>query len=290
LIKILDGVKETVSFEYESTLLLYNNTDYEEYPNHWHPAVEIVMPLEGEYTMECNDIPFNLRVDDIIIICPGVLHHLYAHKGRRIIFQVDLSMIQSFNEYNSIFSIMQPAIVITPEDFPEIHDKCVNLMKGIYDEYFGNAPLKNVSIVEKFLQMLVMVARYYTASPDRFAGIKPNKQQEYTEKFLSICNYLNEHCTEDLTLEEVADMAGFSKYHFSRLFKEFAGMPFYKYLNTRRIAYSEKLLLDPEINVTEVAIRSGFNSISAFMRMFKIVRNCTPTQFRNLNNAYSKRF
>ena len=144
--------------------------------------------------------------------------------------------------------------------------------------------------MEKFLQMLVMVARYYTASPDRFAGIKPNKQQEYTEKFLSICNYLNEHCTEDLTLEEVADMAGFSKYHFSRLFKEFAGMPFYKYLNTRRIAYSEKLLLDPEINVTEVAIRSGFNSISAFMRMFKIVRNCTPTQFRNLNNAYSKRF
>ena len=67
-------------------------------------------------------------------------------------------------------------------------------------------------------------------------------------------------------------------------------MPFYKYLNTRRIAYSEKLLLDPQINVTEVAIRSGFNSISAFMRMFKIVRNCTPTQFRNLNNAYSKRF
>ncbi len=290
MIKILDGVKETVSYEYESMLLLYNNTDYEEYPVHWHPAVEIVMPLEGDYNMECNDIPFNLRVEDIIIICPGVLHHLYAHKGRRIIFQVDLSMIQSFGEYNSIFSIMQPAVMITPEDFPEIHSVCVRLIKDIYDEYFGNSPLKNISIVQKFLQMLVIVGRHYTASPDRFAGIRPTKQQEYTEKFLSICNYLNEHCTEDLTLEEVADMAGFSKYHFSRLFKEFAGMPFYKYLNTRRIAYSEKLLLDPDINVTEVAIRSGFNSISAFMRMFKIVRNCTPTQFRNLNNTYSKRF
>ena len=290
MIKILDGVKETVSFEYDSTLLLYNNTDYEEYPNHWHPAVEIVMPLEGEYTMECNDIPFNLRINDIIIICPGVLHHLYAHRGRRIIFQVDLSMLQSFEEYESIFAIMQPAVLVTPEEFQGIHESCVKLMKGIYDEYFGNAPLRNVSIVQKFLEMLVLVGRYYTASPNRFAGIRPVKQQEYTEKFMSICNYLNQHCTEDLTLEEVADLAGFSKYHFSRLFKEFAGMPFYKYLNTRRIAYSEKLLLDPEINVTEVAIRSGFNSISAFMRMFKIVRNCTPTQFRNLNNAYKKRF
>ena len=199
-------------------------------------------------------------------------------------------MLQSFEEYESIFAIMQPAVLVTPEEFQGIHESCVKLMKGIYDEYFGNAPLRNVSIVQKFLEMLVLVGRYYTASPDRFAGIRPVKQQEYTEKFMSICNYLNQHCTEDLTLEEVADLAGFSKYHFSRLFKEFAGMPFYKYLNTRRIAYSEKLLLDPEINVTEVAIRSGFNSISAFMRMFKIVRNCTPTQFRNLNNAYKKRF
>ena len=199
-------------------------------------------------------------------------------------------MLQSFEEYDSIFAIMQPAVLVTPEEFPGIHETCVKLMKGIYNEYFGNAPLKNVAIVQKFLDMLVLVGRYYTASPDRFVGIRPVKQQEYTEKFMSICNYLNQHCTEDLTLEEVADMAGFSKYHFSRLFKEFAGMPFYKYLNTRRIAYSEKLLLDPEINVTEVAIRSGFNSISAFMRMFKIVRNCTPTQFRNLNNAYKKRF
>ncbi len=290
MIKILDGVKETVSFEYNSTLLLYNNTDYEEYPNHWHPAVEIVMPLEGEYSMECNDIPFKLRVNDIIIICPGVLHHLYAHKGRRIIFQVDLSMIQSFGEYDSFFSILQPAIVITPEDFPQIHPEVVRLMKDIYDEYFGNAPLKNVAIVQKFLSMLVMIGRSYTANPDRFAGIKPTKQQEYTEKFMSMCTYLTQHCTEDLTLDEMADMAGFSKYHFSRLFKEFAGMSFYKYLNTRRIAYSEKLLLDPDINVTEVAIRSGFNSISAFMRMFKIVRGCTPTQFRNLNNNISPRF
>lgn len=290
MIKILDGVKETVSYEYESSLLLYNNTDYEEYPNHWHPAVEIVMPLEGEYTMECNEIPFSLRINDIIIICPGVLHHLYAHKGRRIIFQVDLAMIRSFTDYDSILSIMQPAIVITPEDFPDIHKDIVRIMMEIYDEYFGNAPLKNISIVQKFLDMLVVVGRSYTASPDRFVGIKPTKQQEYTEKFMSICNYLNQHCTEDLTLEEVADMAGFSKYHFSRLFKEFAGMSFYKYLNTRRIAYAENLLLDPELNVTEVAIRSGFNSISAFMRMFKIVRNCTPTQFRNLNNNISPRF
>lgn len=288
MIKILDGVRETVSFDSDSTLLLYNNTDYEEYPNHWHTPVEIVMPLEGEYILDCNDMRFRLRENDIIFICPGALHHLYACRGRRIIFQVNLQMLHSFDEFDSFFTIMQPAVVVTPEDTPEIHEKCVHLMLEILDEYFGTAPFKSVSIIQKFLDMIVMVGRDYTGKSDRFVGIKPTKQQEYAEKFLAICDYLNQHCTEDIALEEVADMAGFSKYHFTRLFKEFAGMPFYKYLNSRRIAYSEKLLLDPEINVTEVAIRSGFNSISAFMRMFKIIRNCTPTQFRKLNYQYKK--
>ena len=288
MIKILDGIKETVSFDSDSTLLLHDNTDYEEYPNHWHTPVEIIMPLEGEYVLDCNDLRFTLKEHDILFICPGALHHLYACHGRRIIFQLDLQMLHSFDEFDSFFAIMHPAVVVTPKDTPDIHAQCVNLMLEIYNEYNSAAPFKSVSIIQKFLDMIVMVGRDYTGKPNRFEGIRPTKQQEYAEKFLAICDYLNQHCTEDIALEEVAAMAGFSKYHFSRLFKEFAGMPFYKYLNSRRIAYSEKLLLDPQINVTEVAIRSGFNSISAFMRMFKIVRNCTPTQFRKLNYRYSK--
>lgn len=284
MIKILEGIKETVSFDPNEKIMLYDNTDFEEYPVHWHSPVEIIMPLEGDYSMECNNVPINLRVYDIIVICPGVLHHIYAHQGRRIIFQIDTQMIQFVPEIESLFALMQPAILVTPEDYPSVHEECVKLMKEIFDEYFGNAPMKDLSILQKFLHMLVMLTRARSDNNDKFIGSKPNKQQEYTEKFLSICDYINAHCTEDLSLDEVADMAGFSKYHFSRLFKEFAGMSFYKYLNARRIAYAERLLLDPKSNVTEVAVKSGFNSISAFMRMFKIVKGCTPTQFRNLND------
>ena len=284
MIKILDGVKETVDFESNSTLLLYDNVDNEEYPVHWHTPVEIVMPLVNDYTIECGDITYYLREGDILMIAPGILHHIYANEGRRIIFQVDLKMLQNFEEFDSFFSFMNPAISITPEDYPAIHEDCARLMKEIADEYFGSAPLNNVAIVSKFLQILVMVGRAYTSSADRFTAIKPTKQQEYTEKLMSICEYINKHCTEDLTLDEISEIAGFSKYHFSRLFREFSGVPFLKYLNTRRIAYAEKLLLDPSISVTEVAINSGFNSISAFMRMFKIIKGCTPTQFRNLNH------
>jgi len=284
MIKILNGVKETVDFENNSTLMLYDNVEYEEYPTHWHTPVEIIMPLDNDYVLDCNNNKYNLREQDIILIAPGVLHHIYAHEGRRIIFQVDLKMLQGFEDFDSFFSFMNPAIVITPEEYPSIHDQCVKIMMEIFDEYFENSPLNNVAIVAKFLQILVMIGRAYT-SVDRFTATKPTKQQEYTEKLMSICDYINKHCTEELTLDEIAEIAGFSKYHFSRIFKEFAGVSYYKYLNARRIAYAEKLLLDPSINITEVAINSGFNSISAFMRMFKLIKNCTPTQFRSLNDA-----
>lgn len=283
MIKILNGVKETVSFEEDSYLMLFDNIDFEEYPPHWHTPIEIIMPEVGGYEIECNGKAFSLREQDIVIIPPGALHHLLAAEGRRIIFQADLSKNPIFNEFESFLSFIQPSILITPEDFPVIHEELVSLMRGIADEYLGNAPLKDAAIYSKLLKFLILIARVYTAPEDRFTDIKPNKQQEYIEKFMSICKFINDHCTEDLTLEGVAAEAGFSKYHFSRLFKDFTGTTFYKYLNSRRIAYAESLLLDPEINITEAAVRSGYNSISAFMRMFKLVKGCTPTEFRKLH-------
>ena len=50
---------------------------------------------------------------------------------------------------------------------------------------------------------------------------------------------------EDLSLEGVASQAGFSKYHFSRLFKQYTDSTFYKYLNQKRIEFAKTLLQDP---------------------------------------------
>lgn len=282
MIKILEGTKETVSFDKSNIFMLFDNDEYEEYPTHWHTPVEIIMPTENPYDLVCNGIPFHLRENDILIVAPGVLHKCLAAQGKRYIFQADLSVLQSFKEFESIFSIMTPAVIISPEDYPEIHAQAVELMHRINREYFGNSAFKDAAICSCLLELMVGVSRVYTSLPNKFTDIKPTKQQEYIEKFMNICDYINNHCTEELSLDEIAAMSGFSKYHFSRLFKEFTNTSFYKYLNLRRITHAEKLLLDPKINVTETAVRSGFNSISAFMRMFKIVKGCTPTEFRNL--------
>lgn len=282
MIKYLDGVRETVGFENNSSLMLFDNTDYEEYPVHWHTPIELIMPTEGTYDVDCNQIPFHMRKGDIIVIIPGTLHHMKACHGRRIIFQVDMNSGKPFEEFTAFLPFLQPAVLITPEEAPAIHEEAMSLMFGIRDEYLSDTPLYETSVYAKFLQLIVLIGRQIASTPAKFADTKPTKQKEYIDKFISICQYINQHCTEDITLEQVAALAGFSKYHFSRLFKEFTNISFYKYLNNQRISYAEKILLDPNINITEVAIHSGYNSISAFMRMFKIIKNCTPTEFRNM--------
>ncbi|MBQ1681086.1 MAG: hypothetical protein II067_02605 [Agathobacter sp.] len=61
MIESLDGIFETVNYKKSTTLKLYDNTEYEDYPMHWHPAIEIVMPVENDYTMHFTNSQIHLR-------------------------------------------------------------------------------------------------------------------------------------------------------------------------------------------------------------------------------------
>jgi AraC-like DNA-binding protein len=284
MIEHLDGIHETVNYRNETEICLYNNDEAENYPPHWHLPFELIMPTENTYDARCENLEFHLREYDILIICPGILHALFAPKeGKRIIFQSSLSPV-SIKELDVLTSIISPAILITPEEYPQIHGKVRSLMLQIQEEYGRNLPYSGTQIYALFLQILSQIGRSQASMIQQNFDARRSTQKEYMEKFLLVTNYISEHFAEDLTLEQMASMIGFSKYHFSRLFHIYAGTTFYQYLNQKRIAHAKNLLLDPALSVTEVAFRSGFTSISAFLRMFRLANNCTPTQFRKMYN------
>jgi AraC-like DNA-binding protein len=154
-------------------------------------------------------------------------------------------------------------------------------MLEISDEYFADAPLSEAAFYSKLIEIFVLIGRSYSPNVRNFSS-SISKQREYTERFLYICDYINEHYSDDLTLDDIANLSGFSKFHFSRLFKQFTNVSFYKYLNIKRIENAEKLLINKELTITEVALRCGFNSLSAFIRMFRIIKDCTPTEFKTM--------
>ena len=65
--------------------------------------------------------------------------------------------------------------------------------------------------------MFVLIGRNHIDSGGLFPDVRANKQKEYIEKFNKIFDYIDKNYTEDISLDTVADVAGFSKFHFSRL-------------------------------------------------------------------------
>lgn len=293
MIEILNGIHEIVNYKNISGLngiRLYHNVETEDYPVHWHIALEIITPIKNTYTVQINNETIICNEKDIILIPPGELHSLIApQKGERLILQVDSSLIGTLNKMDSFLSLIHPYKLIRYEANPELSNELGTYLSSIEEEYFMLYPFMEPSIYSLLLRFFVTIGRNHLNTYPKFPNSTPSKQYEYIEKFMDICKYITNHCTENITVDDLAVQAGFSKFHFSRLFKQFTGMSCYDYLIRQRITYAEQLLLAPNLSITEVAMQSGFNSLSTFNRIFKAYKKCTPTEYKRLdphNHSY----
>ncbi len=281
--RILDGIYEKVDYQNNTSILLHINSEVDNYSVHWHTAIELIMPIENIYTINIGKVTYVLREGDILIVPPGELHELVApDKGIRRILLFDFSLISNLRGLSNILTVLNQPRLINQTTAPDIHSQLQHLFDEITFEYLSKNTLREAAIYALIIQMFVLTGRKYMNTENLFPDVKINKQREYIEKFNVIFEYINNNYAEDISLDTIADVAGFSKFHFSRLFKQFTDMSFYDYLNQRRVKEAEKLLLDPNLSITEVAMRSGFSSIATFNRVFKGFKECTPTEFKNL--------
>ena len=287
--RIIAGTHEKTHYaEEDSSVFLWINQESGGFPLHWHTTAEIIMPLQNGYTVTMSNTTFKLEENDILIIPPGELHELTPPEtGLRLVLLFDLSSLNRFKEVTRLFSTFTFSGLITPDTMPEIHTEERALLLQIAEEYAQGEDLSELAILSLLIRFFVLFARHNTGSLPAAAlpTTQPNKQREYIEKFNVVFDYIENHYMEDITLEGVAAQIGFSKFHFSRLFRQFTDTSFYEYLCARRIKAAEFLLLDPNLPITEIALQSGFASISTFNRVFKKFKKCTPTEFKEFYKA-----
>ncbi|WP_438497957.1 helix-turn-helix transcriptional regulator [Paenibacillus sp. IHBB 3054] len=92
--------------------------------------------------------------------------------------------------------------------------------------------------------------------------------------------YIEQHLEEELSLERIAQEAGFSKYHFHRIFRKYVGKSVYEHIRTRRLSCAANLLLYSEERILDIALQYGFESQEAFTRAFKEIYALPPAQYR----------
>ncbi|MGD8593879.1 MAG: AraC family transcriptional regulator [Gammaproteobacteria bacterium] len=103
----------------------------------------------------------------------------------------------------------------------------------------------------------------------------------YAKKINKVCNYIYEHLSEDLTVEQLSQVANFSKYHFHRQFSEYTGINVFKFIQLLRLKRaSYQLAFNKHYRIIDIAMDANFENPESFSRAFKNVIGQTPSQFR----------
>ena len=148
--------------------------------------------------------------------------------------------------------------------------------------YDSHSELADVKIYTELISLFMSIREFQIEKSKSTMDVDDYKIDEYSEKFSVVLKYIDNNYMYDISLDQLADVAGYSKYHFSRIFKQYNSMSYLQYINARRTKAAEHLLMDPEMPITEVAMRSGFKSLTTFNRIFKEIKHCTPTDFKKL--------
>ena len=95
--------------------------------------------------------------------------------------------------------------------------------------------------------------------------------------------YIEKYYMKDISLDEISMIAGYSKSHFSRTFKEKMGVNFSRYLVQVRIENAEKLLTSSNQSIYDISTEVGFNDYSYFSKAFKDTYGLSPKEYRREN-------
>ena len=230
------------------------------------------------------------------------VHSYHAHT--HIFYEIIL--YEPFDGYITVngsnHSIDEPSILfMTPTD---IHSTCVNglsqssfyklcfettehistttlnsILLNVRDKFeffkqlFENA-LKNkhnVLYLQTTIQLIILELENNTNS-------KYQKDKK-TSVVSSAMQLINQHFTENITLESISEQLFVTPQYLSSQFTKIAKITFTDYLKDKRLSYAANLLLNKKYNVTEACFASGYNNLSHFIRQFKKKYNKSPGKF-----------
>ena len=113
-----------------------------------------------------------------------------------------------------------------------------------------------------------------------------NSEQQYDsalkQKLAAVNSYIDDHFTEDISLEKLSSEFYISKYYLTREYKHIYGKTIFQHIITARINYGKKLLRFSDKSVEEIAHLCGFNDQSYFARQFKKSENLTCFSYRKM--------
>ena len=237
----------------------------------WHPNLEVILVLDGNGHMQYGADTLSIQSGDILIINPNVLHR--CHRSEDMIYHC-IIIDEAFCAENGILTDQ----LLFVRHFRDARTEA--LCKSIADSYrcyqSDKTPLNGAKARHSVLSLLVDLCENHSADPKSIAA--KEKGQSHSEMYVKIvASYLEEHCYDPVSLDQLAQLCGISKCHLSREFKRYTGQTVLTYVNLIRCMHAQQRLASG-MTVTEAALESGFESVSYFSRTYKKLMGSVPSK------------
>ena len=131
---------------------------------------------------------------------------------------------------------------------------------------------------ESVVKLLTIFAEHLSMVSNRIVVQEQNAESPLISRAKQ---FIAEHQTEELSLDQVAKSVHTSKFYFCKIFKKATGINFTDYLARVRTERAKNLLLNPNLRVSEIAYEVGFQSLTHFNRVFKRILGQSPTEYRS---------
>ena len=143
-------------------------------------------------------------------------------------------------------------------------------------ERLGRRLFFDTALIQLSVTLLRMLRGNHTQS-----ALTVLNPKSYTQQIARAVELIRQSFQMDLSLDDLAGVAGMSRYHFLRCFKAQVGTTPYAYMMHTRLRAAATLLRSTTQTITDIALACGFGSLSHFGTVFRRAYRCSPSTYRH---------
>ena len=278
---------ENYGFDRVSAFNLSTGYEKRSYQAHWHSYGEILLVGPGKMNVfRVNQSTYELVEGDFLLMWPMEVHEIIdADRKESLVIQFSNTFMNSLFDLQRIMHFYRNLHVLCINAHPELVGKLRVIADKMKEIWFEAGPDRELRCCILLMDFMLTLDRHRDEfAPELHGGDTYSYTDTVMRRMMTVTDYIKNNLTaDDLSQAAMAEMAGISKDYFSRIFRSVTGTNYSRWLNMIRMEKATELLAYEEMTLTEVAMRSGFQSISSFNRVFRAEKGMAPGEYRALS-------
>lgn len=250
---------------------------------HFHNVYEIALILKSKGTRIIGDSIENFTDGDLVLLAPNLPHIAY-YKGDLISNPVFHALVVYFHPDWLTESQLNSENLINLRRLLDDTKRGIKIFGATKHKVAKNImKLKNCKGLESIIKLLdilqtVSGSNEYECLASE--GYSNSFRKKDIQRLDNVYQYVRDYFTEEISLEEIADIANMTPTAFCKYFKSKTQKTFSNFVNEVRVGYACKLLFDDNLTISQVCYKCGFNNLTSFNENFKYFNKRTPSEYR----------